>query len=194
MTTHAVAVLNKVQATDVDSYNRVARSATAIDNGWVMQLATRSPNTGATAGESEVWVGTAPSASAGLQNLWMAYSPEVVTVVSGSNKFKGIDADPQNFYHIIGEMIDVFQPKIGDIITLTAEAVSTAGAVVKSAYAVAVAGDGSADDFMLNWAASGAVSGLVLKYLGTTYISKPTGAISETQRVEAYQFEVYAVA
>jgi hypothetical protein len=188
--THAIAILNKVQSTDVDSYNRVARSASDIDNGWVMQLASRSSTTG----ESEVWVGTAPSASAGLQNLWMAYSPEVVTTVSGSNKFKGLDADPQNFYHIIGEMIDVFQPKIGDIITLTAEAVSTAGATAASAYAVAVAGDGSADDFMLNWSASGAVSGLVLKYLATTYISKPTGAIAETQRVAAYQFEVVAVA
>jgi hypothetical protein len=155
-----------------------------------MQLATRS----STSGESEVWVGTAPSASAGLQNLWMAYSPEVVSVISGSNRFKGIDADPQNFYHVVGDMIDVFQPKVGDIITLTAEAVSTAGASAASAYAVAVAGDGSADDFMLNWAASGAVAGLVLKYLATTYISKPTGAISETQRVAAYQFEVTVVA
>jgi hypothetical protein len=188
--THAVVILNKVQATDVDSYNRVARSASDIDNGWVMQLATRS----STSGEGEVWVGTAPSASAGLQNLWMAYSPEIVEVVSGSNKFKGIDSDPQHFYHIIGEMIDVFQPKIGDIITMTADALSTAGAVVASAYAVAVAGDGSADDFQLNWAASGAVSGLVLKYLETTYISKPTGAIGETQRVVAYKFEVAAVA
>jgi hypothetical protein len=183
MTTHAVAVLNKVQATDVDSYNRVARSATALDNGWVMQLATRS----STAGETEVWVGTAPSVSAGLTQLWMAYSPEVVSIVSGSNTFKGIDADPQNFYHIIGDMIDVFKPQIGDIITLTAEAFTT-GTGAASAYAVATSAD-----FKLNWAA-GAVSGLSLKYLATTYISKPTGAIGETQRVVAYQFEVSAIA
>jgi hypothetical protein len=188
--THAVVVLNKVQATDIDSYNRVARSASAIDNGWVMQLASRSSTTG----ESEVWVGTAPSASAGLTHLWMAYSPEIVETVSGSNVFKGIDSNPRNFYHIIGEMIDVFQPQIGDIITMTADALSTAGAAVASAYAVAVAGDGSSDDFELNWAASGAVSGLVLKYLATTYLSIPTGAIAETQRVVAYQFEVVAVA
>lgn len=181
--THAIAVLNKVQATDVDSYNRVARSATALDNGWVMQLATRSSTTG----ESEVWVGTAPSAVAGLTHLWMAYSPEIVEVVSGSNTYKGIDSDPQNFYHIIGEMIDVFKPQIGDIITLTADALTT-GTGAASAYAVA-----TATDFKLNWAAA-AVSGLSLKYLATTYVSKPTGAISETQRVVAYQFEVAAIA
>lgn len=190
--THAVAVLNKVQATDVDSFNRVARSATAIDNGWVMQLASRS----STSGESEVWVGTAPSVLGGLQHLWMAYSPEVVSVVSGSNVFKGIDSDPQNFYHVIGDMIDVFKPQIGDIITLTADALCATGggSAIGAAYAVATAAPGNAYDFMLNWAASGAVSGLVLKYLATTYISKPAGAISETQRVAAYIFEVSAIA
>lgn len=180
--THAIAVLNKVQATDVDSYNRVARSATALDNGWVMQLATRSSTTG----ESEVWVGTAPSAVAGLTHLWMAYSPEIVEVVSGSNVYKGIDSDPLNFYHIIGEMIDVFKPQIGDIITLTGDAFTT-GTGAASAYAVATSAD-----FKLNWAAA-AVSGLSLKYLATTYVSKPTGAISETQRVVAYIFEVAAI-
>ncbi len=189
--THAIAVLNKVQATDVDSYNRVARSATALDNGWVMQLASRSSTTG----ETEVWVGTAPSASAGLTHLWMAYSPEVVSVISGSNVFKGIDSDPQHFYHVIGDMIDVFKPQIGDIITLTADALCATGggSAIGAAYAVAVAAPGNAYDFMLNWAAS-AVSGLSLKYLATTYISKPVGLISETQRVAAYQFEVSAIA
>jgi hypothetical protein len=184
MTTHAVAILNKVQATDVGSYNRVARSASDIDNGWVMQLATRSSTTG----EGEVWVGTIAAGGAGLQHLWMAYSPEVVEVVSGSNVFKGIDADVQNFYNIAGEMIDVFKPQIGDLITLTGDAFTT-GTGAASAYAVATAAD-----FKLNWAA-GAVSGLSLKYLATTYISKGTaGAISETQRVVAYQFEVVAIA
>jgi hypothetical protein len=191
MTTHAVAVLNKVQATDVDSYNRVAVCATAMDNGWIMQLASRS----STAGETEVWTATAPSATAGLTHLWMAYSPEIVSVVSGSNTFKGIDVDPQNFYVPVGGMIDVFKPQVGDIITLTAEALyaSGGGSAIGAAYAVATVHGDNAYDFMLNWAAS-AVSGLSLKYLATTYISKPTGAIGETQRVAAYQFEVSAIA
>jgi len=179
--THAIAVLDKVQATDVGSYNRVARSATALDNGWVMQLASRS----ATTGETEVWVGTIPTSGAGLTHLWMAYSAEVVSIISGSNVFKGIDVDPQNFYHVIGDMIDIFKPQIGDLITLTADALT--GSI--NAYAVA-----TNNDWKLVWGASGAVSGLVLKYLATTYISKPTGAISETQRVVAYQFEVSAIA
>jgi frataxin-like iron-binding protein CyaY len=181
--TYGIAVLNKVQASDVDSLNRVARSATAIENGMVMQLATRS----STDGESEVWVGTVPSATAGLQNLWMAYSPEVVTTVSGSNSFKGLDSDPGNFINAIGDMIDVFKPQIGDIITLTGDVLTT-GTGAASTHVVATAAD-----FQLVWA-NGAVSGLSLKYLATTYISKPTGAISETQRVVAYLLEVVAIA
>ena len=180
---HSVLVPKKIMASDSDSLNRVAVSASAIDNGWVMQLATRS----ATAGESEVWVGTAPAAGAGLKELWMAYSPEVVSVISGSNVYKGIDADPQNFYHIIGEMIDVFKPQLGDILLMTGDGFAT-GTGAASAFAVATNAT-----FLLTWAAA-AVSGLSLKYLATSYISKPTGTISDTQRVTAYLMEVSALA
>jgi hypothetical protein len=179
---HAICLPNKIAATDIGALNRVAVSADDVDNGWVFELLTRS----ATAGEGEIW--TATKSGGTLTNIWMAYSPEIVTTVSGSNKFKGIDADPLNFYSIAGEMIDVFRPVIGDIITLTADALSTASAAVESAYAVITSGS-----YKLYWAA-GAVSGLTLTYLETTYFSKPTGAISETQRVTAYKFAVSAVA
>lgn len=179
--THGICIPNKIAATDIDALNRVAYSASDIDNGWVFELLARSARTG----ESEVWVATASAGT--LTNIWMAYSPEVVTVVSGSNKFKGIDSDPLNFYNIAGDMIDVFRPQIGDIITLTADSLSTSSAVVESAYAIVTSGQ-----FKLYWSASAAV-GLTLKYLETTYVSKPTGAISETQHVAAYKFAVTAV-
>ena len=179
---HGIAILNKVAASDISALNRVAVSASDVDNGWVFELLTRST----TSGESEVWVATASAGT--LTNIWMAYSPEIVEVVSGSNKFKGIDSDPLNFYTIAGEMIDCFRPQVGDIITLTADSLSTASAVVESAYAVITSGQ-----FKLYWSAS-PVSGLTLTYLETTYVSKPTGAISETQRVAAYKFSVSAVA
>jgi len=180
--THGIIVANKIAASDIDALNRVAVSASDIDNGWVFELLTRS----ATSGESEVWVATASAGT--LTNIWMAYSPEIVTTVSGSNKFKGLDSDPLNFYNIAGDMIDVFRPQVGDIITLTADSLSTASAVVESAYAVVTSGQ-----FKLYWSAA-AASGLTLKYLETTYVSKPTGAIGETQRVAAYKFAVSAVA
>jgi hypothetical protein len=178
--TYGVAVLNKVAATDVDAYNRTAVCATALENGWLVELLTRSSTTG----EGEVWVATQSAAT--LTNIWMVYSPEVVSVVSGSNRFKGIDNDPRNFRHEIGDMIDVFRPVVGDIITLTADALSSS---TVNTYAIIAAGYWEAQ-----WSGSPA-SGLTLKYLETTYISLPqAGAISETQRVAAYKFVVTAIA
>jgi hypothetical protein len=178
--THGVAVLNKVAATDIDAYNRTAVSATALDNGWLVELLTKS----ATSGEGEVWVATQSSGT--LTNIWMVYSPEIVSVVSGSNKFKGIDNDPRNFYHVIGDMIDVFRPVVGDIITLTADALSSA---TPNTYAIITSGSWKAV-----WGGSPA-SGLTLKYLETNYISLPqAGAISETQHVDSFKFVVTAVA
>jgi hypothetical protein len=181
--THGIIVPSKIKASDIDALNRVAVSADDIDNGNVFELLTRSTTTG----ESEVWVATASTGT--LSNIWMAMSPEVVVSVSGSNKFKGLDVDPGNFYNIAGDMIDVYRPQIGDVIVLTGDAISTASAAAASAYAIVTSGS-----YKLYWSAAVAVSGLTFKYLNTTYISKPSGAISETQRVVAYLLECTAVA
>lgn len=178
---YGVIVPNVIQAQDIDALVRSAKSATAVENGFVGQLATMS----AVAGEREVFVMTAPSASAGLTNLWMVGEPEVVVTTSGSSKYKGIDPDPRNFIVAIGDIFTVFQPKVGDIITMSADAL--VGSSVTGNYVVA-----TATDFQLNWAAA-AVSGLSLKLLETTYISIADGSIGN-QRVTAYRFEVVAVA
>ena len=183
--THAVVVLNKVAATDVDAFNRAAISHASastedIDNGWVFELLTKSTTTG----EGEVWLATKNTTTT-ITNLWMAYSPEIVTVVSGSNQFKGIDNDPRNFYNINNQLFDAFKPQIGDVITLTADALDSS---TPQAYAIAVS-----STFKLTWNGS-PVSGLSLKYLETTYISLPqAGAISETQHVAAFKFVVTAI-
>ena len=172
-----VVIQNSVRAMNVDSLNRTAKSASVIENGHVFNLLTRS----AVEGEGEVWVATAPATGA-LSNLWMACSPEVV--VTGS-KYKGLDPDPRNFSHAIGDMIDCFKLELGDIITLTDDAITG----TKSTNGYIVATDG---DFQLNWGAS-AISGVSLKLLETTYISIGLGSIG-TQRVTAYKFEVVALA
>ena len=180
--TYGIVVPNKIAATDVDAYNRTAVSATALENGFLVELLTKSTTTG----EGEVWVATQSAGT--LTNIWMVLGPEVVSVVSGSNKFKGIDNDPRNFRYEIGDMIDVFRPVVGDVITLSSDALAT-GAGAASAYAVITSGAWKA-----TWSGSPA-SGLTLKYLETTYISLPqAGAISETQRPTAYKFVVSAIA
>ncbi len=181
--TNAICLPVKIQATDIDSYNRVGVSSVDFDNGWVAQLLTQS----ATAGKTETWVATIPGTVRNLTNLWMAYSPEVVSVISGSNVYKGIDVDPQHFYTVAGDYIDFFFPQVGDLITLTAEAITG----TKGANGYIVATDA---DYKLNWGTI-PVSGLSLALLKTTSISKGVaGSISETQQVTAYQFQVCAIA
>jgi len=181
---HGILVQNKVAAMNIDSLNRSVVAAADIDNGMVFTLATR--NTSATYGQNEVWDATTPATGAGLTQLWMAYEPEVVVTVSGSNKFKGIDNDPRNFYNITGDVFTAFKPQLGDIISMTADSLGT-GTGLASAFAVATNATNK-----LTWAAA-AVAGLSLKYLATDYVSIGTGAI-DNQRVVSYVFEVVALA
>jgi hypothetical protein len=188
--TNAMCVPVRVMASDIDTFNRSAVSATTdLDNGLVFQLLTQ--DTTAANGEKEVWFATVPTtANGGLKNLWMSWSPEVVEVVSGSNHFKGIDNDPQHFTNIEGEVFDAFMPQVGDLITLTADAL---GGTKASASYVQV--DATNNVYKLTWNTTGTLAGLSLKYVETTSISKGTaGAISETQSVVAYKFQVASIA
>jgi len=185
--THAIVRFDKPQFTDVDALTRSGVCASDLDNGWVAQLLTQSSTTG----QGEVWTATVPtSANSGLKNLWMAASPEVIEVIAANgNVYKGIDSDPANFYSVAGEIIDFVRLEPGDLVTLTADAL-TVGDPLASTYAVA-----HDSSWKLYWSTTNPATGLTLKYLATTFISKGTaGAISETQQVVAYKFQVYATA
>jgi hypothetical protein len=81
-------------------------------------------------------------------NLWMAYSPEIVTVVTATgNKYRGLTPDPREFTNIEGEVFSAFKPQVGDIITLTAEAITG----TKGSNTFAVAANGA---YTLAWAAA----------------------------------------
>lgn len=182
MANHTVVILNKVASENVGSYNRsaIAGSAVDIDNGGVFRLDSKS----AVSGESEVWNVTAPTTSAStLNNLWMAYSPEVVITAAGTKQYRGIDPDPQDFYNLGGKVLDAFKPQVGDLITVTGEGLTGTPAL---AYANSANGV-----YTLAWSATQTANALSFRYLGTTYISKGSGAI-DNQRITAYQFECIA--
>ena len=80
--------------------------------------------------------------------MWMAYSPEIVTVVSGSSKYRGLDPDPRNFTNASGEVFTAFKPQVGDIITITADGI---GATAIGANTYAVAKD---SQYKLDWASA----------------------------------------
>ena len=80
--------------------------------------------------------------------MWMAYSPEVVTVVSATGKkYKGLTPDPREFTNLTGEVFTAFKPQVGDIITITAEGFTG----TKGSNTFAVAANGA---YTLAWASA----------------------------------------
>lgn len=153
-----------------------------LDNGSVMQLLTQSTD----ADKSRVWVATAPAATTGLQNLWMAATDGVVSITVGGKTYRGLSNDfVRDFTNPAGSIIDFFKPQVGDIIELDAAAIGG----TKGANTFVVA---TATEKKLQWGAA-AVSGLSLKLIADTFVSVGTGAIA-SQRVVTYKFEVVAIA
>lgn len=183
MTTHAILIQDAVMAKDVDSLNRFAEAAFDVDNGNVVQLLTKS----ATAGEGEVWTATKP-ASASLANLYMVAEPEVVIITAADGtEYKGINADPRNFFTAAGKTFTAFKLQYGDIVTLTADAF--ANSIASNTFA-----NPSNATALLTWGASATASSTAFKLVGTTYVSVGSGTLGATQRVVAYQLQCIQVA
>ena len=167
-----ILIQNSVMAKNVDSLNRSAKSAAEMINGYLVSLTAK--ETGA--GEVDLWTIAQPT-TGDLYSLWMVYAPEIVVT---NAQYKGLDPDPRNFSIAIGDPVDCFKPQVGDIITLSADAISgsvdthivAANAAYKPAWASAVA--------------AATFSAILIK---TTYISIGLGTIA-SQKVVAYEFEV----
>jgi hypothetical protein len=115
----------------------------------------------------------------------MATAPEIVTVTSGANKYRGIDPDPRNFYTSASTVFDATLLRPGDIISLSADNLDSG-----TAQAFAVAGVTS---YKFAWAAAPAgTSVMCLRYLSTGYTSMGMSgsAVGATQRATTFKFEV----
>lgn len=109
-----VLVQTHVMAMDVDALNRVGVATTNVENGTALVCSGQSAN----AGQKHVF-SVAP-ASAVAKDLWMAYSPEVNSIVSGTNEYRGLDVDPRNFVNLANRPFDMFKPVAGvDLIQVT---------------------------------------------------------------------------
>ena len=178
--THAVLIQNRVAAMTVDAYNRSAIAGIDLDNGNVFRLDSLNSSTGC-----EVWDATPPTTSAStLDNLWMAYSPEVVITTSGTKQYKGLDPDPLSFTNTGSLVFDAFKPQIGDVITLTADAFTAA----KSTNTYASSGS---EGHTLFWNSSATTAAFACQLMDITYISVGSGStLAETQRQTAYKMVV----
>ena len=180
MTDHAVLQPNAISSLNVDAYNRPAICASDVDNGNLVVLSAKS----ATAGEKEVWTALVPSTANGLTGVWMANGEELSLTVSGNSTYKGLNPDPRQAYNVAGKVFSVFKPKVGDILTVTAEAL--AGTKSTNTFVNATDTTGGLKPV---WGATQTASVFSMKLLGETYISLADGSIG-SQRVTAYQFAV----
>lgn len=179
MASYGVIVPDKIAAQNVDAWNRPVVSATALENGFVARLETMSTTTG----ESEVWVATAPATTApGLTELWMIYEPEIVNT---ADKYRGLDPDPRNLQHAIGDIVSAFKIQVGDIITFSADALT--GTKSTNTFVNATNGD-----FQLTWGATQTADVVSFRLMTTTSLSIGLGSIG-TQRITAYRMECLAV-
>jgi hypothetical protein len=171
---YSVLIPNKFAAKDIDAYVRPAVSGSAIENGMIFNLLTKS----ATAGESEVWTATYP-VTGSLIGVWMALEPEIASVFSGTKQYRGFGTI-QDFYTPAGRVFTAIKPVAGDIYTITADGLT--GAATTGDYLVA-----ADSDYQLTWSAGGGASTTAtFKRIATTYISIPDGSISSGHTV-AYQ-------
>jgi len=178
---NGILIKNQVAAADNRALNRsaVAGSSVDINNGSVFHL----PSVvSASAGYKEVWNTQVISTDADdLKNLWVACGKENVVTTSGTSKYRGIDPDVRNFTNLGGDVFDAFKPQVGDIITLSADALG--GSPSTGDY---VASGSSA--YTMSWTATSSASSLTFYLLEETYISLATGGI-DNQRVLAYRLE-----
>jgi hypothetical protein len=179
MASHGIIVPNAIAAQNIDAYVRSAYAAAVdFDNGNAVILTGLST----VAGQGEVWTAVAPSTGNGITGVWLAYEPELVWTGS----YRGLDPDVRNFYNAAAKVFTVFKPQLGDIITLTADAIN--GSKASNTY-LNCSNTGGKE---LDWAATIGSAQFAAKLLGTTYISIGSGSI-DSQRAVAYQFEVVAL-
>ena len=181
---YSVLIKNAVAATDVASYNRYAVSGSTaitvdIENGWVFQLATQ--NNTVASGYTEVWDVQIPQTGS-LVSLWMAGTQKANITTDGTLRYSGLNDDPRLFINSGSYVFDTFKPMPGDIITLTADAFTSA--ISSNTWLNAANGV-----FTLTPGSVPTDDALSLKLLATTYISIGSGAV-DNQRVTAYKFVV----
>ena len=171
-----VVIKNRVQAMNIDTYNRTAIATVDIENGSVFKLDTYST----TDGEGTVWNATA-AGDVTAKGLWMATSPEVViTKDAMGNEYKGLTPDPRAFINGAGRVIDVTFLAPHDIIEMTGANIAniaTNGYLIPDATGFALASSATAG------------TGFTLKKIGTGILHIGNAGLVKVP-VTTYKFEV----
>lgn len=172
---YGVMIPEKIMATDLGSLNVSVVAGSSLENGMVLRLSGLS----VTSGYGECFAGLLPTTGS-IAGLYMVYSPEVVVVTSGNNKFKGIDQDPRNFIMSASTVADAYKPQPGDVVLLSEDCFS--GARSSNTYANA-----AVDGWQLVWGTTQTGTALSYQYLGTDYITIGSGSSIGDTRLTAYR-------
>ena len=178
-----VLVQTHVMAMDVDALNRVGVYNDAdVDNGTALVCGVQSEDA------KQKHVFTVTPASEVAKDLWLAYSPEVVSTADGSLEFRGLDVDPRDFTNVKGRPFDMFKPVAGvDLIQVTKEffAEGYDPGTVEGATYVEIQADGS---FKAVASATSSFAGLQFKIFAKEPIIIANGAIAG-EAVDAWILE-----
>lgn len=165
-----------IEAQNVDKLNRSVKSTDDVHGGALLAL-TESGKQG-----DEVWTATKPSANA-LNNLWMAYNPEVKYLKINGKKISGlgISKDIRDYTNIAGETFDAFKLKLDDEIELSVDCVDTPDTVVAGDFL-----ESKADQYTLHRVAknTGATSGhtaLRVEWVGNVDFPKATFGVEKVK-------------
>ena len=145
----------QIAADNVDSYNKFAKCASAVENGMVGVL-------GLTPADGEVFTFVANTAIADA-NMYMVNEPVRVLI----NGVYAMTDDPTLFDIAIGTTFTVYRPQVGDEIILSTDAFSNA--VSTNTFAIAKAGQ-----LKMEWAATASTSSLVYSLIEATTINVPS--------------------
>lgn len=133
---YPILVLKKAQAMNVDSFNRSmhtgSTAAVEVFNGKIVELdGLYTPSGGVENKWRECFKAKAtPTAGFGR---WIVYTPEVVKV---DGRYRGIDKDPREMMFGTNEVVDIFLPRVGDIIEITVNGFDSVQSLTVGDYVV----------------------------------------------------------
>lgn len=114
-----VVMQKQIAAYNVDSYNRSVKADVDVENGSVFKLVAKT----GVEGEKVVW--KAEQAAATDVGLWMAMTPEIVTVVDVMGvEYRGLNVDPRAYTNTKGRVFDAVLLQKGDLIEMTGEGIA----------------------------------------------------------------------
>lgn len=173
--TYSILIPGSIAASNVDALNKSAVCSTsALENGNVVSLGALS----STSGEHEVFVAATPATATLATAIYYMVNEPVLVVTDG--KYRGLNDDPSNFNIAAGKTFDVFLPRVGDEVIISADGLGG----TKSSNTLIIPANNTGE---LTWASSSSGVTLAFELIETTTINVPSETFYGAKKT-AYKF------